>query len=119
VDLYGDHDRETLRQALGSMIPESAAGMVRDICLVSADTGEGIDGMIDSIHDLLPSLIKVRFEVPHNEEGESAVSRIRKRWNSVVIEYGSHGIMGSLDLEERWIGTIKKLIERGGGRILN
>lgn len=118
VDMYGDHDREELRLALSSMIPESGEGLVRDTCLISVQTGEGLSDLIDLIHGVLPEMEDVVFEVPHDGEGEAVISRIRKRWGNLEVEYRTDGILGTIELEERWRGTLQKLIEKTGGRII-
>ncbi|MGA1820925.1 MAG: GTPase HflX [Thermoplasmatota archaeon] len=118
LDLCGGREVNEIEKELYSMIRGSASGLIRGISLVSADTGEGIDELIGSIHGLLPVMMKMDFELPHSPGGEAALSGMRKRWSTVDVEYRSAGISGSVEIEERWIGTLRKLIETGGGRLI-
>lgn len=113
--LEGDPVPEVIEEELVSLLDEERRGMISDVAVISAKEGEGMDRLIDKIHEQLPDLMRLDFILPMDQKGAEALSRIEKRWGKVDRISSADSFHGVLHLEERWARSAGKLVRRGGG----
>lgn len=98
-----------------SGIPEGLTSMISDHIEVSAIRGTNIGRLTDIIFDLLPDLVRVRLEIDNRSGSREILSRIRKNSNSFSVKYAGTNILIECEMEERWAGSARKLVEGYGG----
>jgi len=97
---------------LRALVRAEQRGMVGGFHHISALTGEGGAELIEMVQSLLPPLGGIRFRVPSGNLLEGVLEEVRRRYGIPVP--GDDG-WWSVETEERWLGSIEKLVNRAGG----
>jgi GTP-binding protein HflX len=114
----GQIERSVLEEILREAASADNDGAIKDIIFTSADSGEGIEDLVERIHQQLPLTIEYHFRIPMGEKTENAVSQMR-RYGSPRIEYNNHNeVHIFIELEEKTAGKFIKMVGSLGGEDL-
>jgi GTP-binding protein HflX len=111
-------EREEKVKMIEELLISDHSRMAHGMSVVSASTGEGIDGLISLIHEQLPPLSMVEFILGPGMGADRVISELR-RSAQAEFEYLEDGrIRIEAYLEKRWVGSYSKRVREAGGEVV-
>jgi GTP-binding protein HflX len=117
IDLV-DEEIVDIENVIRKMIPDGFDTRISNIVPISAEEDYGITELVQNIHELLPPLVDVVFELPIEKRSTAMIVRMRSHAFRFDEDYYDEGIKIRCLMEERWIGHFKKRAEEIGGKVL-